>query len=163
MKLPNILFVLLISLVCAPSWAATHTWVPRAHILANGTYGYDYTLPYVSVTGNGTDYGPDDFDLGFTETAINPYPSPPNGIAIYQNKVKALSLSDVCKNPAVSQEAKSTTLETGVENRYLTATELFNSVQLANLWSAYKSALSVTVIQPLPNSQKAGAPGDGCQ
>src|SRR5258706_9449444 len=69
------------------------------------------------------------------------------GYAIAQQRLKALDMSNVCKNPAISAAARQTTKDTDVTNRWLAAQEVFTSIQNAKMWTFYQQATnSMSVI-----------------
>jgi len=119
------------------SIAATHTWQPKRQILSDGTV----ILPTVIITGTSIDWGDGGWDFGFDDSVSTaPTNGSSQGIAIAQAKIKALSLANACQNPALSSAAKSTTSESDVTQRWLTANEMAAQVDLQHLWSSYQQA-----------------------
>lgn len=111
-------------------------------LLPLGVHATDFvTFQTVIVTGN---------RLSFPgNTTFNPEPqSTPQfvtggmgiGNAIASARDRALDMANVCKNPTLSAAAKQTAATTDMTNRWLTAMEVFNSIQTAKLWSMYGSA-----------------------
>ncbi|HEX6708464.1 MAG TPA: hypothetical protein VF169_27260 [Albitalea sp.] len=117
--------------------ALTHTWTTKKVILSDGSV----TFPIVTIVGSRIGWGAGAFDQDFTEYAnTNPVGSSSLAFAIASAKERAVNLADVCKNPVISDGAKQVTGTSDTTSRWLAAQELFNSIQMAKLWSLYQGA-----------------------
>ena len=110
------------------------------HILANGTAGYE--LPTITITGH-VSYGDGNFDSLSTPTDLSLSGGGSGtqiAMGILNQKQRALSLANVCTNPAVSANTKQTTGQYDVLGRYLAAMDVFNTIQAAKLLGMYQAA-----------------------
>lgn len=118
--------------------AATYSWKRAAT-------ARDFMLPRVTIIGSSINWGAGEFDAEFQGPAITTYTGAFNlGYAIEQAKQKALDLADACRNPLISQGARTTTGKGGLEEQWLTAQEIFNVVQQQKLLSMYWASYGVT-------------------
>ncbi|WP_428424033.1 hypothetical protein [Methylibium sp.] len=62
------------------------------------------------------------------------------GVAIENAKYTAIKLSNICSNPAVSSATKSTTSKSDTLDRWLAATDVFNTVVARGLFGMYQAA-----------------------
>jgi hypothetical protein len=126
--------------------AKTYTW-SRAGTAAERAQAMQ-TNQTITITGS-LYWGSGSWDSKFVDGGAANVPMG-NGIAagINASNQKAASMADVCKNPALSESARTTTGASPNENRWLTAQEVFNAINMANLYQAAaraSGAISVIV------------------
>lgn len=155
---------LLSNLVCliilalhGQSFAAVHTWISSPAPVAAATSGGtpspmvqqaagNPTLPPVTITGSTIQWGYGSFDIPFSE--MPSYVTVGGGLSggIQQQRSRAIDLSSVCTNPAISADAKATTSTTGPTNRWLAAQEMFNTLLAQKMLTFYYQSLNISVI-----------------
>jgi hypothetical protein len=135
-ELPKFALLLCIVLASYSARASEVTWIQ----IEQAADASGQTLPTVTVTGS-INWGTGFWDGPLTNTSPSSYGGGPSiGEAIAGAIDRALNLSNVCTNPAISSAAKSTTSQTDPTSRWLAAQEIFNSVHSANLLSMYGNA-----------------------
>jgi hypothetical protein len=123
--------------------AAEHTWIPREQRLSNGTI----SLPGVTVIGNKITWGGGGFDIGFPDAATALFSSGSSGLgaAITSAKLKAYNLSDICKNPYISPETRTTTSGSSLTQRWMAAQDVFNTIAIRNLYGCIRQPMEARV------------------
>lgn len=104
------------------------------------------TLPPVTITGSTIQWGYGYFDIPFSE--VPGYITVGGGISggIQQQRSRAIDMSSVCKNPAISTEAKAITSGNGPTNRWLAAQEMFNTLLAQKMLTFYYQASNISVL-----------------
>ena len=129
--------------------AKTHQWISSGKGNVNKKYSPNAatTVPLqpVIITGTRIDWGTGFFDDPYFNDSAPPiyasdYGSEQIFLGIVRNRAKSLLMSDVCNNPALSNAAKTTTSGSDMTNRWLTAQETFNYLQINSLWLWYQQA-----------------------
>lgn len=128
-----------LAMTSLPAVAGTYTWIPAKRALSAG----DDTQTIV-ITGTRIIWGPGNFDINPSEATIMVAESTVNsgsiGNAITQAKLKAVDLSDVCKNPGATNATKGITSSSDKTARWEAATNLFNIIQAERMWGMYGAA-----------------------
>lgn len=156
MKLAAIFILASSIFVSTAASAATHVWTPspaqqaantqmRALSVQNPSAVY-VTLPLVTITGH-IEWGDGSFDGG--QDTASTFTSGGNSLAqaISDHKERALSLTNVCSNPTLSADLKTTTTGSGTEGRWLAAMAMISSIDAAGLFTWYGAAYgSIAII-----------------
>lgn len=162
-KYARVLAVILASLIGSASHAADHVWIStpgfsstnpaasksqsenRSNSGTPNSSTNDVTLPPVLIVGSTINWGSGYFDSDFTESYFS-MGSGSIGGGIAGARDRAVDLSDVCKNPLVSSDTKTTTSTSDATSRWLAAQNLFSSTAASNLLPLYWQALPIRVI-----------------
>jgi len=132
--------------------AGTHTWIPKAQILADGVV----TLPPVTVIGNSIQWGAGAWDVPFAndQAVLTVDGFGQLAVAIAASKSRAIDLATSCKNPMLSPQAKSVTSQSDVTARWLAANEMLAQIDLQRLWGMYQAAYGAQGIVILIDNQR---------
>ena len=107
--------------------AKIHTWIPMAR--AQGLAPQPPVVIIGHISWSGGYFDDSVFDDHWTEPSQSGSLIGPLA-AMISSVETALDMANVCYNPLISPEAQGTTSTGGVEQRFLTANETFNSIAM---------------------------------